>query len=152
MSIDADMDSMDKMSQSFTCTARVYFDQFDKLHVLHNAQYVLLFERARWEFWEMLGLAPETEDADWPYLVAKNTINYRKAIREPQTVTIEMGVRDIRMSSLTIHQRLHDKHGALCAESEIVLVRVDAETGKPIAWSQTVRTLLQPFNRALAGA
>ena len=140
------------MAKSFTCKARVFFDQFDKLHVLHNAQYLLLFERARWQFWEMLGLAPETEAADWPYYVVKNLLNYRKAVRQPQELTIEIHVAAIGNTSLTFGHRLIDCHGDLCAEGETVLVRVDPETGKPIAWSQTVRTLLQPYNRTLAGA
>ena len=133
------------MSAVFPCTMRVYFDMFDKLHVLHNAQYVVLFERARWDFWDHIESGPEAEEAEWPYFVVRNTVNYRKAVREPQDVLVEIQIAAIGNSSLTFMHRLYDQYGDLCADGETVLVRVDAETQKPIPWSARLRALIAPF-------
>jgi acyl-CoA thioester hydrolase len=124
---------------------RVYFDMFDKLHVLHNAQYLLLFERARWDFWDHIESGPEAADAEWPYFVVRNAVDYRKAIREPQEVLVEIQIAAIGNSSLTFRHRLYDQHGELCTCAETVLVRVDAETQRPMPWSARLRTLIAPY-------
>ena len=52
----------------FVNQQRVYWDNLDLLGVLHNAHYILLFERARFAFWEHNGVGPNVPGFDWPYL------------------------------------------------------------------------------------
>ena len=134
-----------QMPEVFISTHMLYWEQFDKLHVLHNAQYIVLFEHARWEFWAHLGEDIDLPGADWPYYVASNTVNYRKAVREPQPVTIEVQVVRMKRVRLVMKHTLLDKNGDVCAEGEIVLVRVDRDTLKPISWSNRLKELVLPY-------
>lgn len=130
---------------TFISKQMVYWDMLDLLGVLHNARYVVMFERARFDFWSHLGVGPEAPGFDWPYVVAHNEVNYRSAIRTEQEVTVTVAVRHIRNSSVTFVHRVIDAQGALSADGTTTLVRVDAESYRPIPWSDSFRNLMRPY-------
>lgn len=133
----------------FVSRQRVYWDMLDLLGVLHNAAYILLFERARTDFWRSLGIAGYGgEGMDWPYLVARNEVNYRAAIRAEQEVAVYVWVAALGTSSLTFGHEVHAEDGALVADGRTVLVRIDVETRRPTPWSSRFRALLEPHIRA----
>lgn len=123
----------------------VYWDMLDLLGVLHNARYVVMFERARFDFWSHLGVGPNIPEFDWPYVVARNEVNYRSAIRSEQQVAVTVAVQSIRNTSVTFMHSLFDAAGILCADGTTTLVRVSAEHHRPIAWSQSFRDLMSPY-------
>ncbi len=55
-------------------TQGVYFDDLDPFHILHNARYVLLFERTLGAFWMELGFGAfqDTTQPEQFHLVARN--------------------------------------------------------------------------------
>lgn len=124
---------------------RVYWDMLDLLGVLHNARYVVMFERARFDFWSHLGVGPEVPGFDWPYVVARNEVNYRSAIRTEQVVMVSVAVQSIRNSSVTFQHSVIDSAGVVSADGTTTLVRVDPESYRPIPWSQDFREMMQPF-------
>ncbi|MBT3219590.1 MAG: acyl-CoA thioesterase, partial [Proteobacteria bacterium] len=56
----------------------VYFDDLDAFHILHNARYILLFERTLGSFWQLLGLGGLREEGlpDRFHFVRANHIEY----------------------------------------------------------------------------
>jgi acyl-CoA thioester hydrolase len=125
---------------------RVFWDQLDFLGVLHNAAYILLFERARTEFWRSLGINGYGEDGlDWPYFVARNEVNYRLPIMAEEEITVSVWVSRLGETSLTFGHQVFRADGQLSAEGETVIVRVDSETQRPFPWSDSFREKVKPY-------
>lgn len=130
----------------FISTQRVYWDQIDQLGVLHNAVYLLLFERARGDFWRSLGIdgygAP---GLDWPYLVVRNEVNYRAPITAEQDVRVGVWVAKLGQSSIVFGHEARAADGTVAADGLTVIVRVDAETRRALPWSPGFRAMVGPF-------
>ncbi|HLK55303.1 MAG TPA: thioesterase family protein [Chthonomonadaceae bacterium] len=129
----------------FISRQRVYWDNLDLLGVLHNAHYILLFERARFDFWRHNGVGPNAPGFDWPYVVAKNEVNYRQAITSEQDVAVMVAVQRMGASSVTFAHAVYMEDGTLSADGYTVLVRLDAETNRPIPWSKAFREMVKPY-------
>ena len=129
----------------FISRQRVYWDNLDLLGVLHNAHYILLFERSRFDFWQHCGVGPNAPGFDWPYVVAKNEVNYRQAITSEQDVIVTLAVQRMGNSSVTFMHEVHAADGSVAAEGYTVLVRLDPETGRPIPWSGAFRAMVAPY-------
>src|SRR3982750_4437119 len=100
----------------FISRQKVFWDQLDFLGVLHNAAYVLLFERARTEFWRSLGISGYGDSGlDWPYFVARNEINYRKPVTSEEETTISVWISRLGTTSITFVHEVYGADGALAA-------------------------------------
>jgi acyl-CoA thioester hydrolase len=130
----------------FVSIQRVYWDQLDLLGVLHNSAYLLLFERARTEFWRSLGISGYgDEKLDWPYLVARNEVNYRSPITSEQDVRVGVWVAKLGGSSITFGHDVLREDGTLAADGSTVIVRIDAQTQRPVRWSPGFRGMVARF-------
>jgi acyl-CoA thioester hydrolase len=132
----------------FEQTHGVYFDDLDPLHILHNARYVLLFERSLGAFWMDLGLGA-FQSSDRPeqfHLVARNEIDYLEPVRGVGRVRVRLWIERIGSSSLTVAFRLlPTDRDVEYARGRRVIVHVDHETLRPQPWSDEVRALLAPY-------
>lgn len=131
----------------FISHQKIYFDMLDMLGVLHNSRYLLLFERARFDFWQEHGLEIGSSGFDWPYYVVRNEINYRAPIMRIQEITVTVRVAELGRSSVTLAHEVFQEDGTLAAEGRTTLVRVDPETQRPIAWSADFRALLSAYRK-----
>lgn len=130
----------------FVSTQRVYWDQLDLLGVLHNGAYLLLFERARTDFWRSLGIQGYGDERmDWPYMVARNEVNYRAPIMSEQNAQVSVWVSKLGASSLTFSHEIRREDGALAADGHAVIVRIDATTQRPTRWTDSFRALVAPY-------
>ncbi len=133
-------------STPFVSRQRIYFDMLDSLGVMHNSRYLLLFERARFDLWHANGLAIGTEGLDFPYYVVRNEVNYRAPITRLQEVTVEVIVEHLGTTSVILAHQVCDDQGVCVADGKTVLVRVDPETQRPVAWSEGFRALLSRYH------
>ncbi|MCS6775387.1 MAG: thioesterase family protein [Chloroherpetonaceae bacterium] len=136
---------MTDIAPPFISRQRIHFDMLDMLGVLHNAHYLLLFERARFDFWHAQGLQIGAPGLDWPYYVARNEINYRAPITRIQEVTVTLQVTHLGRSSATLGHAVYQDDGTLAAEGHTTLVRVDPKTRRAIPWSGEFRALLARY-------
>ena len=128
----------------FKSRQTIYWDMLDLMGIVHNAAYVLLFERARSEFWLSLGYGPYGDPAfDWPYVVARNEVNYRSPIERGEHVEVTVFVESIGRTSMTIGHEVFRQDGILSADGRTVLVRIGPVTKKPIPWTDSLRQKLQ---------
>ena len=132
----------------FEQTLGVYFDDLDPFHILHNARYVLLFERTLGAFWMDLGFG-EFQDAGRPeqfHLVARNEIDYLEPVRGVGRVRVRVWVEAIGRTSLTFAFRVlpHDKD-VDHARGKRTIVHVAPDTLRPAPWADEVRQLLAPW-------
>src|ERR1041385_1455207 len=116
------------MDAPFTSKQRVNWDMLDLMGVLHNAAYLLLFERARTDLWRSLGAMYGSEGFDWPYLVVRNEMNYRAPIESDQLVDVTVGVSKLGRTSIRFYHQVFRTDGVLSADGSSVIARVDAET------------------------
>jgi acyl-CoA thioester hydrolase len=132
----------------FEQTLGVYFDDLDPFHILHNARYVLLFERTLGAFWMEVGFGAfqDHERPEQFHLVARNEIDYLEPVRGVGKVRARVWIERIGNTSLTFAFRLlpHDRD-VDHARGRRTIVHVDPATLRPARWSDDVREMLAPW-------
>jgi acyl-CoA thioester hydrolase len=129
----------------------VYFDDLDALQILHNARYVLLFERTIGSFWTramgwsgMLGLS----NPDRFHLVRTNAIEYLRPVTGIGEVRVRVWVEKLGSSSLTFGFRILPMDEDVdYARGTRVIVCVDQESRRPAPWSPEFRERVAPYIR-----
>ena len=108
--------------------AGVYFDDLDTFHVLHNARYLLLFERAIGAFWMELGLGDFTDNPDEQFhMVRHNEMEYLAPVKGVGRVRVRLWIEKLGNTSLTFAFRLMPlDRDELCAKA--------ARDGIPLSW------------------
>ena len=116
----------------------VYFDDLDPFGILHNARYLLLFERTLGSFWQN---APQTQDHS--HVVRANRIEYLKPFHGTGQVRVRVWVEAMGRTSMTFGFRLMPMDEDVdYAVGERVVVCVDPSTWRPTAWSDDYRALM----------
>ena len=127
----------------------VYFDDLDPFEILHNARYLLLFERAIGDFWRQLGWGGRLNSKSNPdqfHFVRANEIEYLRPIEGTGQVRVRVWVEKLGRTSLTFALRvLPMDQDVDHAVGRRVLVCVDPETKKPRPWSDGFRKTLAPY-------
>ena len=126
----------------------IYFDDLDPFKILHNARYLLLFERTLGAFWMELGFG-SLQDAEHPHqfhLVRHNEVDYLRPVDGVCRVRVRVNVERLGTSSLTFQFRLMpldcDEDYALGRRT---VVHVDRDTMKPAPWTEEFRELMRPW-------
>lgn len=124
----------------------VYFDDLDPYGILHNARYVLLFERTLGSFWQHLGLGGFQEEPDHAHLVRANHMEYLHPFRGTGSVRVRVHVEKLGTTSLTFGFRMMplDSDETL-AVGQRVVVHVDPEAHRPSPWTPAFRQRLAPW-------
>jgi acyl-CoA thioester hydrolase len=125
----------------------VYFDDLDAFRILHNARYLLLFERTLGSFWEHVGMPydPETQ-GDHQHLVRANTIEYLRPVRGIGRVRVRVWVDRIGRTSLTFGFRMMPVDEDLpYAVGTRTIVRVNSATRRPEPWTDDFRSRMAAF-------
>jgi acyl-CoA thioester hydrolase len=129
----------------------VYFDDLDAYGILHNARYILLFERTIGSFWRKLGFGRSLELENSPdrwHLVRANQVDYLLPVEGVTQVRVRVWVEQLGRTSLTFGVcvlRLDEDID--CARGTRVLVRVDPETRRPTPWTDGFRERVRPYLR-----
>lgn len=127
----------------------IYFDDLDAFQVLHNARYLLLFERAIGAFWRHLGfgtLLDAQRDPDQFHLVRSNHVEYKRPVFGAGTVRVRVWVEHLGATSLRFGFRMlpMDEDVEYASGSRVV-VRVDPGTLRPTPWTELTRSKLAPY-------
>ena len=131
----------------FEDVAGVYFDDLDTFHVLHNARYLVLFERAVGAFWMDRGLGDFAANPDEQFhMVRHNEMEYLAPVRGVGRVRVRVWVERLGSSSMTFAFRLMPlDRDEICAKGRRTIVHVDPETLRPRPWSDAIREEFAPF-------
>lgn len=130
----------------------VYFDDLDALQILHNARYLLLFERTIGSFWMRAmgwsGSLDEARNPDSHHLVRANHIEYLRPFRGVGEVRVRIWVEKLGRTSLTFGFRMLPMDEDLdYAVGSRVIVCVDPKTRRPAPWTEEFRARVAPFLR-----
>ena len=130
----------------------VYFDDLDAFQILHNARYVLLFERTIGSFWRHMGWGSTLDMQKTPdqfNLVRANHVEYLKPVTGVSEVRVRVWVEKLGRTSLTFGFCVMPMDEDVdCAVGSRVLVRVDPNTRKPAPWTDSLRSKLLPYVRS----
>lgn len=131
----------------------VYFDDLDPFHILHNARYILLFERTIGSFWNHHGWnGPLDMDnhPDQSHLVRANNVEYLRPVVGTGHVRVRCWVEKLGRTSLVFGLRcLPLDEDVDYARGTRVMVKVDPLTRTPLPWSDEFREKLAPYRRDL---
>lgn len=126
----------------------VYFDDLDPFHILHNARYLLLFERTLGAFWMHVGFGgfQDAKHPDHYHFVRANTVEYLSPVKGVGRVRVRVAIERFGTTSLTFAFRMmpmdEDRE---YARGTRTIVRVDPESGRPVPWSMAFRSELAPW-------
>ena len=125
------------MSDDFSWTVRVYYEDTDSGGVVYYANYLKFMERARSEWLRHLGFEQSVLMREERVLfpVSRLTIEYLKPARFEDVLSV--GVRLLRRgrASLNLGQRIHrsSETSELLCRGEVRVACVDADTLQPRA-------------------
>lgn len=126
----------------------VYFDDLDAFRILHNARYLLLFERTLGSFWQAIGMGGFESEAgtDHVHLVRANTIEYLSPVRGTGQVRCRVWVEKLGTTSLTFGFRVMPMDRDVDhARGTRVIVHVDMATQRPAPWSPEFKRAMAPW-------
>src|SRR5690606_35707041 len=127
----------------------VYFDDLDAFGILHNARYILLFERAIGSFWGALGWGGPLDAAANPdqfHLVRQNHVEYLRPVVGVGEVRVRLWIEKLGTTSLTFGLRcLPLDQDVDFASGTRVLVRVDPASKRPVPWTPELRRAIAPY-------
>jgi acyl-CoA thioester hydrolase len=134
----------------FTHQLEVRFRDCDAMGHVNNAVYLTYLEEARFHHWRASGLAiasPASADAAMPggvpgVIVARVEIDYRRAAKHGDLLSINLGVAAIGRTSFTYEYEILDQSGALIAAAKTVIVRFDHAAGRPVPISEELKQAL----------
>jgi acyl-CoA thioester hydrolase len=143
----------------FTHRLQVRFRDCDAMGHVNNAVYLTYLEETRFHHWQACGLAngaiasPPPADAaageDVPgVIVARVEIDYRRAAKHGDVLSITLGVAAIGRTSFTYEYEIVAQSGALIAKAKTVIVRFDYAAGKPVPISDELKQALVKDVRA----
>ena len=129
----------------------VYFDDLDAFGILHNARYLLAFERTIGAFWRHLGWGGRIDDRTNPdqfQLVRSNHLEYLRPVANVGEIRVRVWVEKLGTTSLTFGGAIMPMDEDVdCAVGQRVLVKIDPDTKRPTPWTEGLRKTLAPYVR-----
>lgn len=127
----------------------VYLDDLDGFQVLHNARYLLFFERTIGGFWRHLGfgeMVGPNRDPDQMQMVRLNHVEYLRAVTGTGSVRVRVWVEKLGTTSITFGFSLRARDEDVeYARGHRVMVRIDEHTLRPTPWTDEARRRLAPY-------
>lgn len=124
----------------------VYFDDLDPFGILHNARYLLLFERTLGSFWQEMGFGGFQMHPDQVHFVRKNEVEYLRPMAGQGDVRVRVWVANLGRTSLTYGFKMMPlDEDTEYARGSRVVVRVDPDSRRPTPWTASFRAQIAPW-------
>lgn len=141
---------------AFSYDIRVQWGEVDRMGHVNNVVYARYIESARCEYFAALGvsdarnLAPPPSNlvpGDSGPIVARLSIDYRRPVHDPDTVTVHVATTRLGNKSATHRYVLTSKAqgGAVVAEAEVVWVMFDYVRNEAVPIPQALRDRIVEF-------
>jgi acyl-CoA thioester hydrolase len=122
---------------------RVAWGEMDAFGHVNNANYLRWFESARIAYFEKVAVSTRAQDASpWVPILARATVDFRKPVTYPDTVTLEATVTKFGNTSFTMAYRATSATLGLVAEGEGVVVVLDA-SGQKVPLPEALRRAIE---------
>lgn len=123
---------------------KVAWGEMDAFAHVNNANYLRWFESARIAYFEKVSVSIGAKDASpWVPILARATVDFRRPVTYPDTVTVEASVRGFGTTSFTMAYRATSQaQGAVVAEGEAVVVLLEPASGRKTALPPELRAAI----------
>ncbi|BDM64961.1 tol-pal system-associated acyl-CoA thioesterase [Shewanella sp. NFH-SH190041] len=112
----------------------VYYEDTDAGGVVYHSNYLNFFERARTQWLKSMGISQTALLAqDIAFVVRHADIQFRRAARFEQELTVISRIQSVKRASLVFHQQLVDAEGQCYCEGVISIACVQLSRMKPHA-------------------
>ena len=130
------------MSNKFSATYRVYYEDTDAQRVMYYANYLKFAERARTDFLRALNISQTDlmEKEQLIFVVKKCTIDYIAPALLDDLIEVSVAIESISTTSLTLLQ-IFKKDGKILTTIEAVIVCVDAIIIRPKRIPENIKNL-----------
>jgi len=126
---------------------QIHFDDLDAMGVVHNARYVLLLERALFDYWAERGWPFDPARSHFSeifFVVREFSITYHIPINTAGEAAVHFWLEHMGTTSVVYGFRvLSADHTVVHAEGRRVQVRLDPATLRPIPISEPLRDSLK---------
>jgi acyl-CoA thioester hydrolase len=130
------------MANAFAYSLQVRFRDCDAMGHVNNAVYLTYLEETRFAYWRHLWGAGEPAPGVPGVILARAEIDYRRAARYGDVLTVRMAHEKIGRTSITSLYEIVDAAGETIANARTVLVAYDYTTGQSVPLSDDVRARL----------
>lgn len=138
-------DMLDETPEPFSRhDIRVYYEDTDAGGVMYYANYLKFFERGRTEWLRRLGVNQSdlATNGRRLFVVKHVEIQYRKPARLDDLLSIHSSISRLGHASIFFRQSAM-RDGELLCQSDIQVVCIDADTFRPAAFTDELKTLLE---------
>ncbi|MFZ5444687.1 MAG: acyl-CoA thioesterase [Myxococcota bacterium] len=110
---------------------RVAWGEMDAFGHVNNANYLRWFESARIAYFEKVAVSIGAKDASpWVPILARATVDFRKPVTYPDTITVGAKVTKFGTTSFTMAYQAVSPSLGVAAEGEAIVVLLDPATGQ----------------------
>ena len=129
---------------------KVAWGEMDAFAHVNNANYLRWFESARIAYFEKVSVSIGAKDqSPWVPILARATVDFRRPVTYPDTVTVEASVRSFGTTSFTmVYRATSQAQGAVVAEGEAVVVLLDPATERKTAIPPELRAAIDALEAA----
>ncbi len=124
---------------------RVAWGEMDAFGHVNNANYLRWFESARIAYFEKIAMSVGARDSSpWVPILARATIDFRKPVTYPDTISLEATVTKFGNTSFTMAYRALSPVLGLAAEGEAVVVVLDS-SGQKMPLPEGLKRAVEAF-------
>lgn len=115
-------------------TTEIRERHLDTFGHVNNAQYLMLFEEARWEMITSRGYGlREVHHHQIGTVVLECSVRFKRELKLRETIRIRTWVTDLRKRIATVHHELLKENGEIAAEANFTMGCFDLKQRKLIA-------------------
>jgi acyl-CoA thioester hydrolase len=117
-----------------TLPVRIYYEDTDAGGIVYYANYLKFFERGRTELLREVNIEQDVLlEKDIAFVVKKVELNYIKAARFNQLITVKTEVISCKKASLQFKQEIFHESGELLCEATTLIACINLQKMKPMA-------------------
>ncbi|MFE3291279.1 acyl-CoA thioesterase [Rhodococcus sp. NPDC059234] len=130
--------------KTYSCEIQVRWGDSDRLGHVNNVLYAEYAQEARTRFFRDCIIGAGASPT--PMVVRRMEFDFLRPVTDATgPLTVEVSILRVGTSSFTVRNVMRDRHGAVCAAADGVLVGFDPKTEKSVPLSDRTRELLTQY-------
>ena len=130
---------------------RVAWGEMDAFGHVNNANYLRWFESARIAYFEKIAVSIGSKSSStWVPILGRASIDFRKPVSYPDTVTLEATVTKFGNTSFSMAYRAVSASLGLAAEGEAIVVLLDA-SGSKLLLPEDLKRAVEALEASISG-
>ena len=137
------MHIMNMSDYPVTVSIDIAWSDLDALGMVNNVLFYRYFERARFEYYARLGMAPGSLVGNIGPVMAFSSCRYFASLTFPDTITVGARVREVKTTSFVMEFAIESGKAGRAALGETVIVMVEYGTGRKVPIPEEIREAIR---------